>query len=164
MTSRACPSTPSRTARLLATTALAAACAAALPAFAGDGPMSINNPNGTRSGDISQALRDRGGIEQGATSPSRKELFTLQTMTFSLVDPTASSRFVRLLPQNMREADVRVVDRTKALDKTFLYRTSCDQRTFYFGPAPKDDQAPALKPIEGGSVGDLLYKQVCATS
>jgi hypothetical protein len=149
-------------AAMVATAAIAAATA--LPAQAADGPMNIGNPSGLRSGELPDTLRDRGGLEQGATSTTRKELFVLQNMTFSLVDHTASSTFVRLLPASVREAEVRVVDRTRALDKTFLYRTKCDARTFYFGPAPKDDaaSAPTLKPIEDGSVGDLLFKQICA--
>ena len=153
---------PMPTARLSAAALVAATCALiAASAVAADGPMSINNPSGLRPGELPQTLRDRGGMEEGAGSPTRKPLFTLQTMTFSFVDPTANSRFVRQLAESQREADVRVVDSTKGLDKVFLYRASCPQRTFYFGPAPKAEANIALKPIEGGSVGDLLYQQVC---
>lgn len=143
---------------LLSAAALAATLAAAAPTAGAQATM--NNPGGVLPGELPHALRDRGGIEKGPDAVERRELFTLQTMTFSFIDPTKSGHFVQVLDGPLREASVQVVDVTKSLNKTFLYRARCDDRTYYFGPRPTQAE-PALKKIDDGSVGDLLYKQVC---
>jgi hypothetical protein len=161
------PRLPGRLAVALIAAAAATVCVLAVPARA-EGERTANNPFGPRSGELPDTLRHRDGMAEGATSSSRKELFTLQAMTFSLVDHTGRGQFVRPLADGAREADVRVVDKGRALDKTFLYRTQCEPRTYYFGPVPQGAPdatgaavLPPLKPIDKGSVGELLHDQVC---
>ncbi|OYT87412.1 MAG: hypothetical protein CFE46_09550 [Burkholderiales bacterium PBB6] len=143
--------------------ALAAPVALAQQSQAPTEPRPISRP----TPEMPNWLRDKAGAVKDAEALSVKELFVAADNTFSLLDTSASGRFVRPRDGGFVEATVQVANPAKSLLRTFLFRAQCSERSYYFGPAPVAAAAsaaspPAMKPVDDGTVIALLFKDVCA--
>jgi len=131
---------------------------AAAQAVPGVQPGPQANPFDQRPGTQPQWLIDRKGDATDPDKLGKVEIFTVGTISFSLLDIERKGQFVRYAEGGLREGTVQVLDKSKALDRTFLLRAQCKEQQSYFGPVVA---TPALKPVEVGSVGELLFKQIC---
>ena len=117
---------------------------------------SIFNP----SGDKPSWERERSSLAEDAKAASRRDLFTIKDMNFAFYDANSAGQFVRQREDGAKEAIVRIESASGQKKRDLMVRAQCKDELFYFGPVSAD--VVPLKAVDKGTVGEMLFKQLCA--
>jgi hypothetical protein len=117
---------------------------------------SIFNP----SGDKPSWERERSSLAEEVKAASLRNLFTIKDMNFAFYDANSAGQFVRQRADGAKEAVVRIESASGQMKRDLMVRAQCKDEQFYFGPVSAD--AVPLKSVDKGTVGEMLFKQLCA--
>jgi hypothetical protein len=112
------------------------------------------------SGDKPSWERERSSLAEDVKAASLRDLFTIKDMNFAFFDAKSGGQFVRQREDGAKEAVVRIESASGQMKRDLMVRAQCKDELFYFGPVSAD--AVPLKALEKGTVGELLFKQLCA--
>ena len=103
--------------------------------------------------------RERSSLAADARASTRRELFTIKDLNFAFYAARSAGPFVRQRDDGAKEATVRIESASGQMKRELMVRAQCRDELFHFGPVSAD--ALPLKAVDEGTVGEMLFKQLC---